>query len=647
MNKKILISVGAIIAGIAGVVAMSAYEAHVINVTAHIENALFVDATPIEFGTVFPQEYLEEELTIQLSGSFLAENRVDDVQYIIKQKPKCKLDPSYQGTELPLYAPVGYATHECPEFYLVMESLCPFLSKTDGDPDDQNDISHLSYYIDPTPNAPNSGDEYCETPGTDAQGYLSKEDSDFSDLWIIDLKVPPVLGFIGQDWPAGCPTVKKDSQDYGCDLWVEVTGISETNNENNNHIENNCTPTTEVCNGIDDDCDSLIDEGTSWVNKGESCNVGIGECEATGTYICDSGDPAGPTICSATAGSPITEVCDDGLDNDCDGYTDGDDTADCPPPLNGVCTPNDVQLCDTGEQGVCSDGHQTCDEFGNWEICIRDVEPSAETCNGLDDDCDGNVDESLIKGCYTGPGGTEGVGLCQAGTQTCTAGSWGICTGEITPATEICDDEDNDCDGETDEGDVCGPPNNWTYQQDFNTLTSGNLNGQDSWSGSASYDIQTTVRYEGAKAVEVVGSAPSGIVRDITGISDGLVYVALRVTATPPTGNHAGIILREGASGRMYVRFGSNGYIQISSAGVYQDIMTYNTDQWYVIAIEFDDVAQADKYRAKVHNGTVWSSWTSWYTVSGGSYTSISRIELLGQLGTSETTYFDTITPTP
>ncbi|MBU0530543.1 MAG: hypothetical protein KKC05_02615, partial [Nanoarchaeota archaeon] len=47
------------------------------------------------------------------------------------------------------------------------------------------------------------------------------------------------------------------------------------------------------------------------------------------------------------------------------------------------------------------------------------------------------------------------VGICQKGTQTCTAGEWGSCVGEIRPELEICDDLDNNCNGYVDEGDVC------------------------------------------------------------------------------------------------------------------------------------------------------------------------------------------------
>ncbi len=90
MNKKILMGLGAALAVVASVAAMSAYEAHVINVIAKIENALTVGTTPIDFGTVFPQEILYRDLTIELSPSFLEDSDADDVDYVIKQKPKPK-----------------------------------------------------------------------------------------------------------------------------------------------------------------------------------------------------------------------------------------------------------------------------------------------------------------------------------------------------------------------------------------------------------------------------------------------------------------------------------------------------------------------------------------------------------------------------
>ncbi|MEZ4405128.1 MAG: MopE-related protein [Polyangiales bacterium] len=84
---------------------------------------------------------------------------------------------------------------------------------------------------------------------------------------------------------------------------------------------------------------------------------------------------------------------------------------------------------------------------------------AAETCNNVDDDCDGATDESLARDCYGGPSGTRDVGVCRGGTQTCAAGAWGACAGEVRPAaTETCGDGDDDtCDGMVDEGCVSRP----------------------------------------------------------------------------------------------------------------------------------------------------------------------------------------------
>lgn len=193
-----------------GIAAMSAFEAHIINVTAHIENALLVHPTELVFGTVFPQEYLTKNFTVELSGSFQEESSVENIEYKIAQKPKC-----WDSATHSIHKPVDYATHQCPDGYEPMLSLCPYLSKLDGDPEDQNDTSVPSYFQGAS----------CSTSTETAMGKLSKLTGDLADLWVVDLKVPPVMGTVGQDWPAGCPVVDENDKDYGCDLWVEVTNI--------------------------------------------------------------------------------------------------------------------------------------------------------------------------------------------------------------------------------------------------------------------------------------------------------------------------------------------------------------------------------------------------------------------------------------
>lgn len=152
---------------------------------------------------------------------------------------------------------------------------------------------------------------------------------------------------------------------------------------NNNSIGDACEPPPqEVCNGVDDDGDDLIDEGNP--GGGVACSNGVGACAQAGTTNC----VAGQLVCDAVPGAP-----------------------------------------------------------------------AAETCNNVDDDCDGSVDDNVAQNCYTGPAGTQDVGTCGAGVSTCAAGQWGACQNEVTPVAEICGDGiDQDCSGVADNGCVAGDP---------------------------------------------------------------------------------------------------------------------------------------------------------------------------------------------
>ncbi len=231
MIKKILASLTLVSVMAVSAAMFAAYEAHVINVTAHIENALTVDPDHIDFGTVFPQEYVEENLEIKLSQSFMDADRVDDVEYVIKQKMKpCPLDDSGAPVDTTCVPDTADATPPHGDTGWHYLDLCQFLSKVNNEDDGDetpNDYSHPSYFIDPTPADPISGDEFCDVSDKpDATGRLTKLGRDTVDTWIIDLKVPPVDGSVGQDWPTGCPTVPDNDKTYGCDLWIEVTEIS-------------------------------------------------------------------------------------------------------------------------------------------------------------------------------------------------------------------------------------------------------------------------------------------------------------------------------------------------------------------------------------------------------------------------------------
>ena len=142
----------------------------------------------------------------------------------------------------------------------------------------------------------------------------------------------------------------------------------------------------------------------------------------------------------------------DGRDNDCDGKTD--EGCEC---RNGSSRACYSGKAGTSGKGACRAGVQICKD-GKWDNgCRGQVTTGTETCNDLDDDCDGNVDNGLERDCYSGPPGSVGKGECRAGRQTCTAGRWGACSGETAPVVEVCNGKDDDCDGKVDDGLVAPP----------------------------------------------------------------------------------------------------------------------------------------------------------------------------------------------
>ncbi len=293
-------------------------------------------------------------------------------------------------------------------------------------------------------------DELCDGADNDCDGTVDEDDAVDAATWYSDAD--------GDGYGDAGSTVSACDQPSGT--------VSDSSDCDDGDAAVN-PAATEICDEIDDDCDGLVDDddpdvsgGSTWYADADGDGYGnsgytLSACEQPSGYVADSSD------CDdgdAAVNPAATEICNE-VDDDCDGLVDDDDDS-----LTGASTwYADGDGDGYGDAGTsassCSAPAGFVSDSSDCDDTDAAISPEAsESCDGVDNDCDGTVDEDDAIDASTWYSDADGDGYGDAGStsEACAAPSGSVADSSdcddtdaaINPAAdEICDDLDNDCDG--------------------------------------------------------------------------------------------------------------------------------------------------------------------------------------------------------
>jgi subtilisin-like proprotein convertase family protein len=265
-------------------------------------------------------------------------------------------------------------------------------------------------------------------------------------IWTLELTEPSGIGGTLLGWNL---TIELDTADADSDGWIDSCGDCDATDATIN------PGAVEICgDGIDQDCEGgdLLQDADNDTFQDAAC--GGPDCDDGDASINPSVDVDGDTFnacedcddTDATVNPLAVEVCNDGVDNDCDGSDDGEDD-DGDGSIDVACGGDDCDDTDPAiRPGIDADG----DGFDSCVDCEDedpDVNPGAiEDCDGIDNDCSGAIDDRDLDG-----DGFESL-LCGVGDDCSDTDP-----NSYPGAVEVCGDGvDQDCDGEDIDDDADG-----------------------------------------------------------------------------------------------------------------------------------------------------------------------------------------------